>query len=183
MIQGQIQKKIKITNLINSRTRAGYTCLHIAYIFKHGDLAPILKLYGAEGLIDYSGRQAIDYSKPQSFNMTDPVEIKANVSENSDPITLVKRSSSIQQKDKDLKESNNVGKFNKPRSSTLQRINATVLPPSPLAALEPCQNINSLTNNTNCSPVVIFRSRNKHTNNEDIYQNDENIESKENIYI
>ena len=55
----------------------GYTCLHVAYIFKHGDLAPILKTYGAEGLIDYSGKQAIEYSGKQddleNFSLSRPI--------------------------------------------------------------------------------------------------------------
>lgn len=56
----------KFLYLFNSifLNKKGYTCLHIAYIFKHGsDLVSILKRYGAEGLVDYSGKQALEYSK------------------------------------------------------------------------------------------------------------------------
>lgn len=187
-------KLIRIKHLINSRTRAGYTCLHIAYIFKHGDLAPILKTYGAEGLIDYSGKQAIDYSekqenqfsRPQSYEISDSeVNRKSSHMDTGlDLSSIVKRTSSILMKDKEPK-------FMRPKTSTLQRhhdttLSKSMLPPSPLAALEHCQNTNHKSSSIMpfLHPSIISRSKSRTINNDDIYQNDENIsESKENIFI
>lgn len=197
-------KSIRINHLINSRTRAGYTCLHIAYIFKHGDLAPILKTYGAEGLIDYSGKQAIEYSgkqqdlenfslsRPLSFHLFDKTtqqsdlyseaSRKSSMSDNSsnhslDISSIVKRTSSILMKEKDS------SRILKPRSSTLQHESKGMLPPSPLAAIEPCQN--AVNSSGFLHPSVLFRNKQpKQQNNEDVYQNAESIgESKENIFI
>lgn len=202
-------KMIRINHLVNSRSRVGYTCLHIAYIFKHGDLAPLLKAYGAEGLIDYSGKQAIEYSgkndaenfnlsRPQSFDISELFSDQASrksassTSSSLDINTFVKRTSSIL-----LKEKDNDSKFLRPRTSTLptpktstlQRVThdsiKSNLPQSPLATIEPCQNVNSSTSKPGfLHPSVILRNKSKSNNNDEIYQNGESIgESKENIFI
>lgn len=197
-------KSIRINHLINSRTRAGYTCLHIAYIFKHGDLAPILKTYGAEGLIDYSGKQAIEYSgkqndfenyslsRPQSFlferasphsELYSDTSRKSSMSDNTsnnslDISSIVKRTSSILMKDKE-KDS----KILKSKLTSLQYESKTK-PPSPLATIEPCQNATNSTPGF-LHPSVLFRNKQSKLQNDDTFQNPEprDAESKENIFI
>ena len=66
--------------------------------------------------------------------------------------SIVKRTSSILMKDKDS------SRILKPRSSTLQHESKGMLPTSPLAAIEPCQNaVNSSSGFLH--PSVLFRNK------------------------
>jgi hypothetical protein len=114
-------KSIRINNLINSKTRAGYTCSHICYLYGHSELVPYLRTYGAESLTDYSGKLGMDYSKTSAANemhhlsLIDIKYLKARDLLH-DPSLIMKRSSSsVIGKEKE-RESKNELKFNSRRN-------------------------------------------------------------------
>ena len=144
-------KLIRINHLINSKTRAGYTCLHVAYIFNHSEIVSLLRAYGAEGLTDYSGKIGIDYGRTMSHPYESRPVIAAAVADSdkaseksslnisiNDASSFIKRSSSAilaKEKEKESKE-NSFGfssmKLTESKSSRPKITAANLLVSSPL---------------------------------------------------
>lgn len=140
-------RSIRINHLINSRTRAGYTCIHLAYIYGNSSntsqLTQTLVQYGALSIPDYNGKLSMEYAVNSNDSMQiDPAERKPSLLDFTNDANLISKRGSVivKQKEKEnpIELNNDKKDANETKELCIDRISVEsvdsfiLMPPPPL---------------------------------------------------